>query len=182
MREVQVGIHGHVALVDDADYAQVAQYRWSLFRDRDKRTREVRRLYAYRKWWETDPDGVRLCRGQLMHVLLMGQTGVDHQDGDGLNNQRTNLRIATRSQNGGNSRQHASQTSRFKGVTRDRYGWRAQLTDNRRRVLARVFRVEEEAARAYDAAAREHFGEFAHVNFPEELGVLPVGLEVALHG
>lgn len=162
MREITVGIHGHVALVDDADYELVAPYTWTLRRDRSGN------LYAYRKWWE----GGR-CKGQFMHCLIMGFTGVDHRDHNGLNNQRYNLRQATARQQGGNSSQRSTrQHSRFKGVTRDikspHKPWLAQLTVGGARVLSQRFADEESAARAYDEVALIHFGEFACVNFPTQ--------------
>ena len=106
-----------------------------------------------------------------MHRLLLGlkpgdSRESDHKDGNGLNNRRNNLRIATRAQNQHNQRPQKG-TSRFKGVCwhRDAAKWQAQIQIERRKIHLGYFDSEIEATRAYDAAARNHFGEFARLNF-----------------
>jgi hypothetical protein len=108
----------------------------------------------------------------LLHRLLMGATDarrVDHVDGDTLNNQRDNLRFATAGQNKSNSRPHWNNRSGFKGVyRRGKYlRWSAQVRHNDHLYDLGSHSSPEEAARAYDAKARELFGEFARCNFPE---------------
>jgi len=107
-----------------------------------------------------------------MHRAIMGfepgDPEVDHRDGDGLNNRRSNLREATSAQNQANQRPQAARSSRFKGVCWNKWSqrWMAQINvDGRQRHLGR-FADEVDAARAYDAAALETWGEFAHLNFP----------------
>lgn len=88
----------------------------------------------------------------------------DHRDGDGLNNTRANLRTATRAENGRNrSKSRTGGTSRFKGVHWDKQKsrWRSSIRVNGRLFHVGLFFDEAEAAAAYDAAALEHFGEFA---------------------
>lgn len=99
-------------------------------------------------------------------VASEGRFEVDHRDGDGLNNQRHNLRIATSSQNQGNQCKTQGRTSRFKGVSwAKRHGkWVAQIQVKRRSKNLGYFRREEEAAAAYDQAALRFFGEFARLN------------------
>ena len=119
-----------------------------------------------------------ISRGRQMHrVIADANSGqeVDHRDGDGLNNRRSNLRIATKSQNGGNRRKNRGCVTRFKGVRYDRsirtaakISWQAVIQVNKRRFFLGCFATEEEAALAYDRAAVEHFGEFAKLNFPLE--------------
>jgi hypothetical protein len=92
---------------------------------------------------------------------------VDHINGDGLDNRRCNLRLATAQQNRFNTRSRGG-VSPYKGVWLDHSTgkWRAAIKFDRRRFGLGSFRGEEDAARAYDAAATEMFGEFARLNFP----------------
>ena len=93
--------------------------------------------------------------------------GVDHQDGDPCNNMPGNLREATQAQNGRNVGSRGG-TSRFCGVSWYKRGrkWVAYCKGGGRRHIG-YFSEEVDAARAYDAAARERHGRFARLNFPE---------------
>jgi hypothetical protein len=93
---------------------------------------------------------------------------VDHEDGNGLNNQRSNLRIASPTQNQGNARRRKDNTSGYKGVSwyRRTNKWKAHIRVDKKLRHLGYFIDLTDAARAYDAAALEHFGEFAHLNFP----------------
>lgn len=110
--------------------------------------------------------------GVLLHRFILGlpphNPRVDHIDGDGLNNRRENLRLATPAQNSANMRARPGSLSGFKGVTwsKNAKRWRAKIRANGRHRHLGYFTSEEEAARAYDDAARELHGEFACVNFP----------------
>lgn len=113
-------------------------------------------------------------RGQtiLMHRLITGAAPgqeVDHVNRDGLDNRRANLRVATRSQQIANQDIRLDNTSGYRGVSwrRDSRRWQAQLTVNGKWRGLGCYDDPEDAARAYDAAAREHFGEFAVLNFPD---------------
>jgi len=104
-----------------------------------------------------------------MHTLITGWARVDHADGDGLNNQRSNLREATSAQNAANSRPRTGGTSAFKGVCwvgGRRQCWTAQIRINRGTRFLGYFSDEVAAARAYDAAAVAAWGPFARLNFP----------------
>lgn len=144
---------GRFASVDAADWAAVMQFKWS-FQVRD------RRCYAARKVGR---------KNQYLHKFLMpGRGMIDHRDGDGLNNQRNNLRPANDSTNQqGFQRKRAGSSSKFRGVRWHSQGkkWQARLTLNKKEIYIGLFSSEEAAARAYDKAAREHFGEFATPNF-----------------
>jgi hypothetical protein len=161
---------GYIAIVDAEDAALVAGHRWSAFKARGK-------VYAVR-------TRVEKPRMVFMHRLILGAPQgitVDHVDGDGLNNTRANLRLATVAQNCRNTpkKRDASSTSRYKGVgyRATEQSWRAKITVNRKRVYLGNFHSEMDAARAYDAAARRYFGEFALLNFPGEPAI---SLEEAL--
>ncbi len=90
---------------------------------------------------------------------------VDHIDHDTLDNQRINLRICTRSQNGMNRKKDSG--IKFKGVTfHKRAGkFMAQIYMNGKKYYLGVFETPEEAAMVYDKKARELHGEFALTNF-----------------
>jgi hypothetical protein len=96
---------------------------------------------------------------------------IDHIDGDRLNNQRDNLRPASRPQNIANSGPRRG-TSRFKGVSwaADNEVWQAHIGVSGRSRFLGFYEVEEDAASAYDIAAAEAYGEFARFNFPDRLG------------
>lgn len=139
-----------VALVDDADYDRVSRHRW----------RRYGGDYA-----ATDIDGEAV----YMHHFILGDTSeVDHRDGNGLNNQRENLRPATRTQNMQNRAGWGS--SGFKGVSwfAQRGKWRARIAADGREKTIGYFDTAEDAARAYDRKAVELFGEFARLNFSHE--------------
>jgi hypothetical protein len=144
---------GRVALVDDDDHELVSQHTWIALR-----TRRPGVFYAYSN------------TQVLMHRLILGcpEFDADHIDGNGLNNQRHNLRLATRSQNLANMRPRAGGSSRFKGVHWDRVNgrWRAMIQVNGHMRAIGRYSTEEAAARAYDAAALAAWGEFACPNFP----------------
>jgi hypothetical protein len=106
-----------------------------------------------------------------LHTFLTGWPLVDHANGNGLDNRRSNLRLATGTQNNANRRLASNSTSGFKGVNLyKRTGrWRAHIAIHRQQKHLGYFRTAEEAARAYDIAALALFGEFALINFPKEI-------------
>lgn len=107
-----------------------------------------------------------------MHKMILPGVEVDHIDGNPLNNRRSNLRPATRTQNQRNRRkQRKPVTSRYKGVCLNRKTgkWIAYINPGGgKTIYLGSHRVEEDAARAYDEAARRHHGAFARLNFPED--------------
>ena len=158
---------GRVALVDDEDYELVSQYRWHVVQ-RSRRGRTDMGPYAQ--------ANIRLADGRetttKMHNLIMGAKGIDHRNGDGLDNRRSNLRPATHGQNGANRPMTASNTAGFKGVQHHRGGgkpWRAQIGVGRKKYHLGLFATPEAAARAYDAAARKFHSDFARLNFEENV-------------
>jgi hypothetical protein len=103
-----------------------------------------------------------------MHRLILGDRcrgyDVDHIDGNGLNNSRNNLRIATRSQNCANRLNAPSaKTSPYKGVSWKKRNkkWVAQIKVNQRVIHLGLFECAMDAACAYAKAAKQYFGEFA---------------------
>ena len=113
-------------------------------------------------------DG-RRYHGIQMHKLITGYPKTDHKDHNGLNNQRSNLRPATVTQNNANQRPRRGFSSQYKGVFRVKKSgmWRARIGLDYGNHRIGDFVSELQAAYAYDAAAREMFGEYACPNFPE---------------
>jgi hypothetical protein len=158
--EIQVK-HGTIR-VDDDDSDLVAPHKWSSMRTQSGNTYAYatiagRRIYLHHLITNRAPRG-------------KGRCVVDHVNGDGLDNRRSNLRPAINKQNGAN-RDSWGGRSRFKGVSwsKAHQTWQAHImTDGRSQFLG-YFEVETEAARAYDHAALDAFGEFARLNLPHRI-------------
>jgi hypothetical protein len=153
-------------MVDDADYEMCAAESW--YADVYRSKNIVRRVYASRHIRKDDGRWTT----QYLHRFILGisdpRVKVDHRQGIGLDNQRGNLRAATNMQNSHNQVVRSDNTSGFKGVTWDKAKrkWRALITVEGKKLHIGYFSDALQAALAYDAAAREHFGEFALCNFP----------------
>lgn len=155
--------NGMVATVSDRDYPRVSRLKWIAFRKRNV-------WYAVTATWAN-----RQARNIYLHHFIMpakpGMT-VDHKDRNGLNNQRSNLRYATHSQNMRNSKGRSHSTSPFRCVQFRRdlktKPWLAYINVNGKRKNLGYFGKPEQAARAYDAAAKKHYGKFAVLNFPKK--------------
>ncbi len=152
---------GRVALVDDEDYGLVAAYRWHVW----ERKRPGRRTWGPYTQAELERDGARAVI--YMHKLITGWPRTDHINHDGLDNQRHNLRPVTVAQNTANQRPHAQGSSPYKGVCWHRANrvWQATVKVNSKTRYLGCFDCEEDAARAYDAAALAAFGSYAYLNF-----------------
>ena len=94
----------------------------------------------------------------------------DHIDGNRTNNVIGNLRMASHSENGRNAKSYASSSSKYKGVHwhKPTKKWVAQINRNGTPRYLGLFENEEEAARAFDTAARALHSEFCRYNFPAE--------------
>lgn len=94
---------------------------------------------------------------------------VDHINGDATDCRRENMRLANRAENGWNRGPNANNASGYKGVfwNSKLQKWHAAIKVNGKNRSLGQFASAEEAAKVYDAAAREHFGEFAWTNFQE---------------
>lgn len=148
---------GQVTLVDDEDFERFGQYRWFAHKQRGT-------YYAARN----KPDGDSRAIASLHREILQPGIGqeCDHINGNALDNRRCNLRVCTRAENSRNAKAQRGTSSVFKGVRwhPQRQRWYAEIRfEGIARYLGR-FHKEEDAARAYDHAARELFGEFAWLN------------------
>jgi len=166
MKEVKL-TQGYVALVDDEDFERVTLHKWCV-KIEHRKDNSIVKVYALRKVRSTDGKSTT----QLMHRFILGVTDssveVDHSpDSSGLNNQRTNLRLATSAQNSRNRNLSIANSSGFKGVSfcKARGTWEAKIETKERTTHLGRYTTPEEAARAYDEAAMRLFGEFASTNF-----------------
>lgn len=147
---------GESALLSEADYARVSKHVWWC----DGR-------YAVRA---LPRQGRKNSPLEAMHIFLLGKRPgkeIDHKDGDGLNNSRSNLRWSTHAQNLANRpKPKGCFTSRFKGVSwhSQRGKWRAYVKVNYKQVSLGLWDNEEDAARAYNNSAPKFFGRFAKLN------------------
>lgn len=149
--------NGYTATISASDVSLVAGRNWSALTDGS-------RVYAV----SNDPMGGGKYRLIRMHRVIMGDPDglqVDHWDGDGLNNQRTNLRIATNSQNQHNQRTRRDNTSGYKGVTfrKDKGRWHAKIMLNGQRQHLGLFNCPTAAHFAYIKASRALHGEFGRI-------------------
>lgn len=132
---------GYVTMVDDEDYESLVKFKWCANVNRNA-------IYARR--------GSPRCKGKQdevkMHsVIMKAPKGVqcDHIDGNGLNNQKYNLRLVTNRQNCMN--RHQTKTSRYPGITWDKRAgkWVAQAQINGIHKHLGTFSIEEDAYKAY---------------------------------
>ena len=104
------------------------------------------------------------------HRANIARLKTDHRNGNGLDNRKANLRPATHGENMRNRKLHTNNASGFMGVAREERNrnWGARIQANGKRIRLGAFKDKNDAARAYDKAARELHGEFASLNFPQE--------------
>jgi hypothetical protein len=119
--------------------------------------------------WVSDGYAQSKRVGKIHRAILSDAQIVDHKNHDKLDNRRCNLRPATSQENQRNKRSNGRGKSQFKGVSwlAAERRWIVRISINRRKIWVGRFVNEEDAARAYDNAAKQHFGEFAYLNFPE---------------
>ena len=150
---------GLYAVVDDRDYEWLSQWKWHAYRDGST-------FYAVRDIHRPNRETVKMHRLILERHTEGTETNADHKDRDGLNNQLSNLRWASNSQNQANKGPRADNECGYKGVCKDQGGWKAQIRIGGKPKHLGRFDTVEQAARAYDEAAKKLYGEFAWLNFP----------------
>jgi len=158
------------ALIDDEDFERVNQYKWYAKRPKNKNG----------IWYASGcVNGETISMHRFILGLKKGDGQItDHIDDNGLNNQKSNLRKCTAQQNRQNARKRRNIcSSKYLGVWYfapdsailneeiPKIQWRAQICVNGKLKHLGTFNSEEQAALAYDLAAKKHFGEFARLNF-----------------
>lgn len=149
--------HGvHKVFVDDEDYELVNKYKWSL-------NKRGKTFYAVRVLWNKGKQ-----KTIKMHRLLMNNPKglVDHGDNNGLNNQRYNLRVSTKSQNLMNRGVNKNNKSGYKGVSFHKKSgkFRVAIEHNRNYLYGGLFKTKKMAAKRYNELATKYHGEFAKLN------------------
>ncbi len=162
MKEIQL-TRGMVTIVDDEDYAALAQYKWH--------------THKHRNTWYAERSTPRVAGKYTtveMHRQIIGAgpgQQIDHWDGNGLHNWRQNLRYCTTAENQHNHRhKQAGRTSQYLGVSRHKKTgkWQTQIKVHSVDIWLGYYDLESDAAHAYNAAAVKYFGEFAGLNVIEE--------------
>lgn len=157
MKKIEL-TQGKLTLVDNADFDWLNQWKWHIKNSRGK-------LYAS-----------RTSKGILMHRIILGITDknieCDHIDGNGLNNQRKNLRIATRAQNARNTKGFGR--SKYRGVYKKtanngaNHYWAVKIIHEGKTHYPGQFpfnkKGEKQAALLYNEKAKELHGNFAFTN------------------
>jgi hypothetical protein len=146
---------GLFAIVDEGDFDRVSRLKW-------RAAGALSRQYA--------GSGSRTI---WMHRFIIDAPAthlVDHINGLTLDNRRSNLRICTHAENSRNRKCRSHSELPFRGVVRRQARFYANIWAENRRLFLGSFQTAEEAAHAYDAAAKKFYGEFACLNFPEDQG------------
>ena len=145
---------GKSAQVDDEDFEWLSQWKW--YYDEG---------YAVR-----NSSGGHGRRSLIqMHRVICNppdKKEVDHIDRCSINNQRSNLRVCTKTENAWNTGSQKNNTSGYKGVCWNKGRWQASIRVNGSRIHLGRFDDVKEAANSYDSAAIKYHGEFARINFP----------------
>ena len=148
---------GLFAIVDDEDYEYLIKHKWHA-------SVNNKSIYAKRNIYI---DGVN--KKVYMHRQILSvkerRIYIDHINLNTLDNRKSNLRTCTPAENTRNKISYG-ENSKYKGVQPSRNVWYARIYLNKKKHFLGYFESEEEAARAYDTAAKELHGEFANLNFP----------------
>ena len=161
MKRIELS-QGQFAIVDDADYDWLNQWKWYASEDHSGKFYPTR--MASRK--EGKRYTIKMSR-QILGLKRGDKRQADHRDHNPLNNRRNNLRICTNQQNQMNQKpQRRITSSKYKGVCwcKRHKKWQAQIMINKKVKYLGYFTSEIDAALAYNEGAKKYFGEFAYLN------------------
>jgi len=147
--------NGNYAIVDEKDFEKISKYKWN-----ENSSPKSKKIYA------------RNSKVGYMHRLIMDakkENKIDHINGNGLDNRKNNLRLATHQQNNFNKTPYTNNKIGYKGVRKDGNRYIATITYNGKTEYISSRLTPEEAAKDYDKKALAYFGEFAYLNFPTPL-------------
>lgn len=149
---------GQFALVDDADFKWLSQWKWFAHKCRNN---WYARGYLYSR--NGKKTSIHLHRLLMRPPLKMV---VDHINGNGLDNRKLNLRICSQAQNIWNTGKRKTNTSGFKGVSYDkqRLKWRSRISRNKKEVWLGYFNSKKEAALVYNRFVKNNRDKFAFLN------------------
>ena len=141
------------AFVDDEDYEYISKWKWY-----------YKQGYACRNIPDNGKQKTVLMHTCIIHCPMYKD--IDHINRNKLDNRKSNLRIATRSQNCANMKKDDNCKSIYKGVTWHSINnkWRARIGVNYKRIHLGLFENEIDAAKAYNDAAKKYFGKYALLN------------------
>jgi hypothetical protein len=151
--------NGMVTLLSEGDAETVSNFRWHASTDKASHT-----WYARARVVDS-----RVASGMHRVLLCFPLLFVDHINRNGLDNRRENLRLCTHEQNNCNKPNRPNKTSRFRGVFYQGKRWVVQVRDKQKLYRLGSFSDEVEAALVYDQFVASVRGEFAILNFPDEV-------------
>lgn len=161
---VEFEVKGYKCLISDCD-ADLMEYTWHIIKPSSKKPRNTDYLRRV-KWAHNKATGIYAHREIMSRMIerpLIRGEQVDHIDGNGLNNQRDNLRVATKTENMRNSKRRKNNTSGFKGVSKNgKHGYMAKIAMGKTQIYLGTFTTPEAASEAYIKAAKRLFGDFAN--------------------
>lgn len=154
-----IPVHGgYFAEIDDDDFGIVSPFKWHAMKGRNT-------VYAATNVRREGGGYSTVAMHRMINETPKG-LHTDHIDGNGLNNQRANLRTATRTQNAHNRAPNKGSVSAFKGVhwNKRKRRWIASIRVKKKSIFLGQHKDEASAAAAYDRAATQYFGEFARTS------------------